>query len=131
MGAGLGKRRFVLLADDDETICKLIRDMIPDAMVSEVRNGKEVYALLTYCRDLYDLAIIDIHMPEWHGDEAVEMARALGVDTPILFITGDVMKRGLADTLTKPFCIFELQSKIEELLNGGNRLLTGGERTDS
>jgi two-component system OmpR family response regulator len=68
----------------------------------------------------YDLAIVDVMLPESSGFELVRRLRAAGVETPMIFLTarGDVGDRieglnlGADDYLSKPFAFAELLARI-------------------
>jgi DNA-binding response OmpR family regulator len=105
----------VLIAEDETDICNLLMDIMPcEYVCSIVHTGKELYSLLTGCRNYYDLAIVDIHMPNWNGDEAVDLATALGSNTKIVYISGDHQIDGC---LKKPFSADEFLAAIEEQHN--------------
>jgi len=106
----MDEQRNVLVADDDVLVCRLLADALPNNwLVSVVHTGREAYALLTQCRGYYDLALVDIHMPAWDGNEAVSLATALGADTPVIYITGDhATSVGGGPLLLKPFAIDDL-----------------------
>ena len=80
-------------------------------------------------RQPYDAALIDIVLPERDGFSIVEVARAKGVQTPILFLTArDAVEdrvRGLNtggdDYLIKPFEEDELIARINALLRRSDR----------
>jgi len=106
----MDEQRNVLVADDDLLVCRLLTDALPNNWrVSVVHTGREAYALLTQCRGYYDLALVDIHMPAWDGDEAVGLAAALGADTPVIYVTGDhEAVQNCGQILLKPFAIDDL-----------------------
>lgn len=72
----------------------------------------------------YDLIILDANLPERSGFDILREARAEGVDTPVLMLTGlgdheDKMRGfrlGADDYLTKPFSTEELLARIQALL---------------
>ena len=61
----------VLIADDDPVFCEMTRDLLSAAghKVTVANNGREALE----CAQLYqfDLAVIDIHMPELDGLELI------------------------------------------------------------
>jgi len=71
----------------------------------------------------YDLAIIDIWLPEISGEDIIRTAKERGVKTPIIVLTGDTDKDlrkrlaelGVKHFMEKPFSFKELYAHIETL----------------
>jgi len=102
----------ILIAEDEKTICSMYLDMFPkEYSLSIVHTGKEALALLTECRDHYDIAIVDYYLPCFSGEEAVCLASALGCEVPILYVTGDNTMIG-ENVLAKPFGYDNLMDKV-------------------
>ncbi len=61
----------VLIADDDAVFCEMAEDMLASAghTVSLAKHGRAALDLLQ--RKNFDLAVIDIHMPEVDGLEVI------------------------------------------------------------
>ena len=72
----------------------------------------------------YDLIILDAKLPDRDGFAVLRQARAEGVQTPVLMLTGlgghehkmEGFQSGADDYLTKPFATEELMARIEVLL---------------
>ena len=72
----------------------------------------------------YDLAIVDVMLPDGDGFDLVEAARARGLSLPIMMLTArgetDAKVRGFEngadDYLTKPFDVVELLARVKALL---------------
>lgn len=117
----------VLVADDDAMITRLALEILEEAgyTATVVRTGRELYNLATACRDLYDVIVVDIRMPEWNGYSSMETARGFGVDTPTLFVTADpefdkhIEENSRLKILSKPFTASSLLSSVGELLKTG------------
>lgn len=80
----------------------------------------------------YDLVLLDVALPGLDGFEVLRRMRAAGVETPVLFLTGqgrvdqriEGLNLGADDYLAKPFAFAELLARIRAL---GRRLA----RTDA
>lgn len=114
----------ILLVEDEETI----RDAISINLIAEgyeiveASNGKE--AIRFFADQRFDLAILDVMLPNMSGFEVCEKIRMEDKDIPILFLTArdnmedkiSGLKLGADDYLTKPFNLDELLLRISNLL---------------
>lgn len=83
---------------------------------------------------VYDIAILDIMMPEMNGFEVASRARNRGVKTPILMLTAreqqdDKVREldsGTDDYLTKPFQTKELLTRLGALIRRSISFQNGG-----
>ena len=113
----------ILVAEDDQSISNVIRRRLEAARcsVDVCENGKDAYEYL--CMADYDVAVMDIMMPEMDGLTAVRLARADGIHTPVLFLTArhtvedrvEGLDAGGDDYLVKPFALDELMARIRAL----------------
>ena len=81
-----------------------------------------------------DLVLTDVVMPEISGPDMMRELRSLGLDVPVLFVSGyldgnlqQVEEDGRADILMKPFRATELVSRVNRLLRDGGRRVTVAE----
>ena len=81
----------VLIAEDSPEMQLLERRMLEKmgVTVSIVNNGKEV--LEAVGQQPFDLILMDMQMPEMDGVESTRQLRALGVTTPVIALTANVM----------------------------------------
>jgi CheY-like chemotaxis protein/anti-sigma regulatory factor (Ser/Thr protein kinase) len=115
----------VLLADDHpnnrELIAILLKRM--NIIVTEVENGKQALETIYYQK--FDLILLDIHMPQMDGTEALKQIRAAGNFTPVIALTANNMKHeieyyirlGFSDHLAKPISRHHFISKLSIYLN--------------
>ena len=120
-------RKRVLVADDEPHIRRILATFLDGAgfEVDEATDGAEAIARLEGTAH-YDLALLDIMMPEYTGLEVLAFARRLtqreGLPIVILTAKGQdadreaAFKIGADDFLTKPFSPKKLLARIHELL---------------
>jgi two-component system OmpR family response regulator len=118
------KNKKILLAEDDNNLGVLLKNYLLakkyDATLSV--NGKE--ALDYFQKDVFNICIIDIMMPEMDGLTLAREIRKIDQNIPIIFLTArnqkeDIIegfKTGADDYLTKPFSMEELLYRIEAIL---------------
>lgn len=114
----------ILVADDDRSICTLIKLILEKegfevnclfdgvSVVNEISTGGK-----------YDLIILDIMMPEMLGTNAAKKIKDI-CDTPIIFITArssdedkiEAYDSGADDYLCKPFSSVELVLRVKAVL---------------
>ena len=117
----------VLIAEDDVAINDLIRIHLQDAgfVCTCTHDGQIAADLLE--RDSFDLALLDIMLPNVDGYELLEYIRPLGI--PVIFITARTsipdrvrgLHLGADDYIVKPFAIVELTARIEAVLRRYNK----------
>ena len=119
----------ILIAEDDIDLNKIIvKKLTADGYaVDACFNGVEALDYLLSVQ--YDIAILDIMMPEMSGLETVKKLRAEGNLTPVIFLTAldtvtdkvTGLDIGANDYVVKPFSFDELTSRIRAL----NRTASG------
>jgi CheY-like chemotaxis protein len=122
----LGRRRHVLVADDDpasrDLLARLLREL--GFEVSEVEDGEQ---LIARCGALHpDLVIADLAMPRTNGLDATRALRRVAElrSTPVLassadaseFTAAEARKAGCDDFLTKPWRTEDLLARVQKLL---------------
>ncbi len=113
----------ILIIDDEKRMADLIALYLrPHNYTSEkVYQAKEALDYIE--KDMFDLVLLDIMMPEMDGFELCEKIRTFS-DIPIIMVTArdqqeDIvkgLKLGADDYITKPFNEAELLARIEALL---------------
>ena len=112
----------ILVADDDPSIVRLIREMLKDEYeVTSASNGEE--ALSEVRRAKPDLIVMDVMMPKMNGIAATVRIREL-TNCPILMLSARAegadrvmgLQSGADDYLVKPFYREELVARIQALL---------------
>ena len=117
--------KHCILIVDDEPNVRLNYRVTLETEGFEVREASDGGAAL---RELagkdFDLAILDMRMPEMDGLELLESMRERNIQTPVVIITayGDIphavraMKLGAIDFLEKPLTPEVLRSTVGEIL---------------
>jgi len=120
-------RGRILVADDEPHIRRILGTFLEVSgfKVDEAIDGAEAMELLRGTTH-YDLALLDIMMPEYTGLEVLDFGRQLphreGLPIVILTAKGQDADReaafrlGADDFLTKPFSPKKLLARIHELL---------------
>jgi signal transduction histidine kinase/CheY-like chemotaxis protein len=118
----------VLVADDSPDIQMLLRRFLADiaaepTVVSNGREAVETALAAWHERRPFDLLLMDLHMPELDGAEAVRTLRNAGLEQPIVALTAsDYLEdrercaaAGYSDFLIKPIDRLKLIQKIATL----------------
>lgn len=113
----------ILLAEDEKRMAAAIVALLRQEKydVDHVADGAS--ALSSLESGIYDIAVLDVMMPEMNGFEVTKRARSKGIKTPILILTAkselddkiDGLDSGADDYLTKPFLTKELLARLRAL----------------
>jgi len=113
----------ILVVDDDPHIRDVVRFAFEKTgmTISIAQDGKE--ALARFDRNVHDLIVLDIGMPEMDGLEVCRQIRKTS-DTPILFLSARDeeidrilgLEIGGDDYVTKPFSPRELIARVNAIL---------------
>lgn len=113
----------LLLVEDEQQLRENLHKFLvkADYSVDSAADGKE--GLYLGSEHPYDIAIIDIGLPEINGIELIQRLRADGFDFPILILTArghwqdkvEGLEAGGDDYLVKPFHNEELKARLNAL----------------
>jgi two-component system, OmpR family, response regulator len=113
----------ILVVDDDPHIRDVVRFAFEKTgmVISTAQDGKE--ALRQFDRNVHELVVLDIGMPEMDGLEVCRQIRKTS-DTPILFLSARDeeidrilgLEIGGDDYVTKPFSPRELVARVNAIL---------------
>lgn len=121
----------ILLAEDERRMAAALIALLKQERydVDHVEDG--VSALMAMESNMYDIAVLDVMMPEMNGFEVTRQARRKGIKTPILILTAKSqlddkitgLDSGADDYLTKPFQTKELLARLRALGRRGTNTL--------
>jgi FixJ family two-component response regulator len=112
----------VFVVDDDVTVCVALSRLIRTAGFHVETFGTATECLSADRLKDADCLVLDVHLPDLSGLELQASLTELGLELPIVFITGrgDIpmsvraMKAGALEFLTKPFDNRQLLDAIEQ-----------------
>ena len=118
------RAKRVLIVDDDPATVRLLRDVLGafrhehDYQIELAGDGPEGLAALE--RNRFDVVLLDIYMPEMSGLELLARMRGLGLQTPVLMLTGnndgrtagEAVASGILAYVPKPFDFQRLELLI-------------------
>jgi two-component system response regulator AtoC len=117
------KTRHVLIVDDEAVVRNGINKALnARGMTTELAvNGREALVLLD--SHAFDLAILDIRMPDIDGVEVLKKIRSQYPETDVIMITGyptidtavHCIKLGALDYLVKPFRLDDLDAALKKI----------------
>ncbi|HEY2991509.1 MAG TPA: sigma-54 dependent transcriptional regulator [Methylomirabilota bacterium] len=111
----------VLVVDDDTDVRGLLAAVLENdgtAKVTEAASGAEAMNILG--REEFDVAVVDVQLPDHSGLEILRWARAAEIDTELIVLTGhadvetavEAMRLGAYDFITKPCKNAELREVV-------------------
>lgn len=130
--------KMILVVDDELTARQLTRECLEQSgySVEPAQDGKE--ALKKLSESTFDLAILDLKLPDMSGLDILKECRKDFPEMPVLMLTGhatvetavEAMKEGALDYISKPFNLEELRVKVRKALENKqmgdlNRFLLG------
>ncbi|MFK8001531.1 MAG: ATP-binding protein, partial [Polyangiales bacterium] len=120
-----GGSEHILVVEDDEMVLRTVVRILRRAgyEVSVARNGRVAIDLFEENPDRYQLAFLDVIMPEMDGSEACRQMLEVRPNLKFLFSTGyaagmlDETLQGDRTLLAKPYAATDLLQKIRGLLD--------------
>ncbi len=127
----------ILLVDDEADLCFSFSVALRKAgcEVIEATDGKEAISRFQECRrdgKRFDLLLTDLRMPHLCGLDLLEAMGELGIDIPVIAMTGhcddalraEMRRKGCTEFLYKPFGPQDLVNRVRWILK--NFTLQGG-----
>ncbi|MFR5601295.1 MAG: response regulator transcription factor [Lachnospiraceae bacterium] len=121
----------VLIADDDQAICKLLEKVLESNGLETVVAGSGQEALSIIEEQTFDLILIDIMLGDMEGFEVIKTLRRQGIKTPVIIVSGRNedydslygLSVGADDYITKPFRPLVLGAKVKALIRRNKDLI--------
>lgn len=114
----------VLIVDDEVNIRKTLKLILSeyDSYVGEAGSVDEAKVLIN--NGVFDIAIVDIRLPDGSGIDILRYVKELSPDTVVLIITAfsstetaiEAMRSGAYDYITKPFNLDELRIILRNII---------------
>ena len=124
------KNPFVFVVDDDAPTRDSLKDLIGSAGLN-VETFASAQEFLTNPRPhAASCLVLDVNLPGLSGLDLQQELAKLGVQIPIIFITGHgdipmsvrAMKAGAIEFLTKPFCDEDLLDAVEQAVSHSRQI---------
>jgi PAS domain S-box-containing protein len=117
----------ILLVDDEQVILDVNCSMLQNLgyHVTVARGGQEAVDSFTADSHRFDMVILDMVMPDMNGGLVFDRMKAIDPDVKVLLATGysitgqaeEIVARGCAGFIQKPYDIKTLSVKIREILD--------------
>ena len=119
----------ILLVDDEPVIRDISTRMLEKLGydVIAVESGQKALDAYGQSPATVDLIILDMIMPDMSGGETFDQLKAMDPDVKVLLSSGyskdgqatEIINKGCAGFLQKPFCLDSLGEKVQQTLSSG------------
>jgi len=124
MGNAAANPPTILVVDDEDLLREMLRDFFVKEGYDAISAENYAGALDLLDRFEVDLILADIRMPGKSGVDLLETIKSLGLDAPVIMITGqpdietaaDALRLGAFDYVVKPFQFKSFLPVIEKAL---------------
>lgn len=116
----------VLMVDDERMILDVCAPMLASLGYSALiaSSGEEAIQIFRGKRDVIDLVVLDMIMPDTGGGEVFDQMKAIDPEVRVLLSSGysidgqatEIISRGCAGFIQKPFNTKQLSEKLAEIL---------------
>lgn len=118
----------IFLVEDDKAIAKNLSLLLQSEGFSVIHASSQKEACAMACRDKFDLALVDISLPDGNGFTVCTEIKETQ-DIPVIFLTASAdeasvvtgLNIGADDYVTKPFRPRELAARIKTALRRAGR----------
>ena len=126
------KNSKILVCDDDETLCYLLKEQLLEEgyTVDAVYDGK--YAIEAIKAKNYDVLLLDLNMREVQGEEVLKFVNDSGLNIQVIILSAQsdmkkaiqCIKIGAYDYINKPYEFEELVLTVNRAIEHRNLLVT-------
>jgi DNA-binding NtrC family response regulator len=126
------KNSKILVCDDDETLCYLLKEQLLEEgfSVDAVYDGK--YAIDAIKTKNYEVLLLDLNMREVQGEEVLKFIKDSGYNIQVIILSAQsdmkkaiqCIKNGAYDYINKPYEFEELVLTVNRALEHRNLLVT-------
>jgi two-component system, NtrC family, response regulator AtoC len=112
----------VLIVDDDAEIRRVLTAVLAETGTEVAGAASATEGMARLGREDFDVALLDIQMPDHSGLDVLRWARATALDTEVVVLTGhadvetavEAMRLGACDFVTKPCRNAELRQAVAQ-----------------
>jgi two-component system nitrogen regulation response regulator NtrX len=118
----------ILLIDDERAIRRALKEILEfeNCQVEEAESGSQALQILG--QKTFDLIFSDIKMPQMDGIELLEQIKKIGIDTPVVMISGHgtvetavgAIKLGAFDFIEKPLDLNRILVLLRQVKDRNN-----------
>ena len=126
------KNSKILVCDDDETLCYLLKEQLLEEgfSVDAVYDGK--YAIEAIKAKNYEVLLLDLNMREVQGEEVLKFVKDSGYNIQVIILSAQSdmkkaiqsIKNGAYDYINKPYDFDELVLTVNRAIEHRNLLVT-------
>jgi len=117
-------KKRILIVDDERNVRMMYRAALETEGFDVIEADSGTAAVEQFAKSKFDVAVLDLRMPEMDGLELLEVMRDRNIKTPAVIITayGDMpnavkaMKLGAIDFLAKPVTPEQLRTLLNEVI---------------
>jgi two-component system copper resistance phosphate regulon response regulator CusR len=121
-----------LIIDDEVKVAQAFQESFESEGYGVCVEHTGAGGLARLCNELFDVALLDLTLPDIGGLRVLEDVRARGIRTPVLVLTArDALvdrvaglNGGADDYVVKPFAVAEVSARVRALLRRGQHTET-------
>lgn len=117
--------KHILIVEDDKTMNRMLVKLLQTDQFEVCAVSTLAEALLELNRTYYDLAVLDVNLPDGSGYEIIQKINQQIAATAVIFLTANDLEQdiiegyelGAVDYITKPFSAPVLLHKVNAILS--------------